>query len=324
LHLLYSRFFLRALSECGYLDLAEPFAGLFTQGMICHETYKDPDGAWLTPDAVQQRDGHMETLDGRPVTIGRVEKMSKSIKNTVDPEAIIEAYGADTARWFMLSDSPPDREMEWTDAGIGGAFRFVNKLWRLVDEAADNLPTVTDFDRALPDAAALGIAGLTLRRSAHKTVATATEDIERFRFNRAVARIYELANSLTNFQANNDGERWALREAFELLTRLVAPMMPHLAEEMWRRLGRGSSGEAGLLVDLPWPEADPELLIDAKVTLGVQVNGKLRATIDLPRDAEDAQAEHLALAHPGVQRFLDGKAPRRVVVVRNRIVNVVV
>ena len=320
LHLLYSRFFTRALSQCGYLELDEPFAGLFTQGMICHETYKDPDGEWLAPDEVRRGEGgKLETGDGRPVSVGRVEKMSKSIRNTVDPETIIKTYGADTARWFMLSDSPPDREMEWTDAGVEGAYRFVNRLWRLVTEAADGLPAPA---AAGGDGAASGngdSAALDLRRVTHKTIAAVTDDIEQFRFNRAVARIYELSNNLSSFRGDGPASAWALREALELLTRMIGPMMPHLAEELWQQLGH-----KGLLADQPWPEADPALTLDESVTVGVQVNGKLRATISLPLDAEESEAKQFALEQPAVQRAMGGRAPRRVIVVKNRIVNVVV
>ena len=316
LHLLYSRFFVRAMRQTGHLTLDEPFAGLFTQGMVCHETYKDEAGKWLYPEEVaKQADGaavHAES--GAPVIVGRVESMSKSKRNVVDPEQIIATYGADTARWFMLSDSPPDREMEWTDAGVEGAYRFVNRLWRLIDDTLETLPAA-----GTPLPTAFGTAAAELRRASHRAIAAVTEDIEQFRFNRAVARIYELANTISAFDANDDADRWALREAMELLTRLLTPMMPHLGEELWQRLG----GTA-LLVEQPWPEADAGLLIDDSVTMAVQVNGKLRATIALPRDAEDALARQSALEQPAVRRAMGEKAPRRVIVVRNKIVNVVV
>ncbi|MDX1426123.1 MAG: class I tRNA ligase family protein, partial [Kiloniellales bacterium] len=242
LHLLYSRFYMRAMSACGYLSLDEPFAGLFTQGMICHETYRGPDGAWLAPDQVRREaDGTVVTLEGEPVAVGRSEKMSKSKANTIDPAEIIETYGADTARWFMLSDSPPDRDMEWTEAGVEGAFRFVQRIWRLVSEPLDRLPPGQidgPGDGAPPD---LSAAALALRRATHKTMAAVTEDIEQFRFNRAVARIHELANAVAEVDAELDAEdpgaRWALREALEALVQLIGPMMPHLAEELWRALG---------------------------------------------------------------------------------------
>jgi len=318
LHLLYARFFTRALQRCGYLDLAEPFAGLFTQGMICHETYRTPDGAWLAPDQVRESaDGKIVTPDGRPVTVGRSEKMSKSKANTVDPARIIETYGADTARWFMLSDSPPERDMEWTAAGIEGAYRFVQRLWRLVGDAVALLPpdgATVPYDGAGGEAVAL-------RRAAHKAVHSVTEDVEAFRFNRAVARLYELANTLASFVVDDKAPPGAaaLREAVEILVRLLAPMMPHLAEELWQRLGHDT-----LLVELPWPAPEAVLLVEDSVTVAVQVNGKLRATIQLPRDAEEAEARRHALAEPAVARAIAERAPRKVIVVKNRVVNVVV
>ena len=317
LHLLYARFFTRALKEIGYVGVPEPFAGLFTQGMVCHETYRDADGKWLFPEQVEKAaDGSAFQVDGKaPVTVGRAEKMSKSKRNVVDPEAIISTYGADTARWFMLSDSPPERDMEWTDAGVEGAWRFNQRLWRLVGENLESLPAA---EAPLPEGE-LSEAVVELRRTVHKTVAACGEDLEQFRFNRAVARIYELANALGAFKAGDAGGRWALREGLELLVRLIGPMMPHLGEELWQRLGH-----SGYLVDAPWPMPDASLVSDEKATLAVQVNGKKRATITLPVDAGNEEAEAVALADPAVQRAMDGKSARKVIVVRNRIVNVVV
>jgi leucyl-tRNA synthetase len=316
LHLLYARFFTRALCELGYVKAAEPFAGLFTQGMVCHETYRDSDGKWLFPWEVEKTaEGGARHLNSQvPVAIGRAEKMSKSKRNVVDPESIIDTYGADTARWFMLSDSPPERDMEWTDAGVEGAWRFTQRLWRLVGENLDGLPAK---GASLPDG--LSEAAVELRRTVHKTVAACSEDLDQFRFNRAVARIYELANALTAFAPADAGGRWALREGLELLVRLVGPMMPHLAEELWQRLGHD-----GYLVDEAWPNAERGLLSDDTVVLAVQVNGKKRATISLPVDADEEEARAAALAESSVQRAMDGKAARKVIVVRNRIVNVVV
>ncbi len=315
LHLLYSRFFMRALRKCGYLDLDEPFAGLFTQGMICHETYRNVEGRWLSPNEVSHdADGAWVDGDGRAVTVGRSEKMSKSKKNTIDPAQIIQTYGADTARWFMLSDSPPDRDMDWTESGVEGAYRFLQRLWRLVQESAEDLPAA---GTAAPGQMSDGAKAL--RQAGHKTVHAFTKDVENFRFNRAVARIYELSNSLAAFSPAGPEDAWAKRETLEFLVKLIAPMTPHLAEELWGQLGHGS-----LLVDQPWPTPDPALIIDEVVTVAVQVNGKKRAVLELPRDLPDAEVEAAALAEAAIQRSLDGKAARKVIVVKNRIVNVVV
>ena len=315
LHLLYSRFFTRALRKCGYEIPAEPFAGLMTQGMVCRETYKDADGRWLFPEEVRREaDGRVVRAgDGSAVTIGRVEKMSKSKKNVVDPAAIIESYGADTARLFMLSDSPPERDLEWSEAGVEGVWRYVNRLWRLITEG--ELPPAAAMPNDLPEAA------VSLRRASHKTIEHVTDDLEKFRFNRAVARIRELTNLLSDFADNEKSAAagFVLREGFEAVTRLLGPLAPHLAEELWRRLGHET-----ILAETPWPAADATLVVDETVTVAVQVNGKLRGQIELPRDADSAEAERAALALPAVARMAAGKPPRKVIVVPNRVVNVVV
>ncbi|MEX2642178.1 MAG: leucine--tRNA ligase, partial [Acetobacterales bacterium] len=315
LHLLYSRFFTRAMKRCGHLGLDEPFAGLFTQGMVCHATYKSADGAWLYPDEVTTRDdgSAVHAATGAAVTVGRSEAMSKSRKNVVVPSAIIDSYGADTARLFMLSDSPPERDLEWTESGVDGAWRYVNRLWRLVTEPAVEL---ADIGAAPPEP---GDAAIALRRQVHKTIQGVTGDIEGFRFNRAVARIRELTNAVAELDPATPGAGHVMREAVETLVRLANPMAPHVTEELWRRLGH-----KGWLVSQPWPEADPALLVDESVTVAVQVNGKLRGTLELPRDTgrEDAEAEARKL--PNVEAALAGKAVRKVIVVPNRIVNLVV
>jgi leucyl-tRNA synthetase len=315
LHLLYSRFFMRALGQCGYPVTPEPFAGLMTQGMVCHETYRTPDGQWLFPEEVEWRDGRpVRAADGSPVETGRLEKMSKSKKNVVGLDDVVGAYGADTARLLLLSDSPPERDLEWTAAGIEGAWRYVNRVWRLVAEPAAPLPPAgTPAPDSLPEAARA------LRGLVHRTVAAVDEDFAAFRFNRAVARIRELTNAVAEFDAGGEGGGWALREALETLVLLLGPMMPHLAEELWQRLGHET-----LAVDTAWPEADPALAVEESITLAVQVNGKLRGTVALPRDADRDAAEAAALADPAVRRALGDKPVRKVIVVPNRVVNVVV
>ena len=304
LHLLYARFFTRALRDCGYLRLSEPFAGLFTQGMVCHETYQDGDGNWLFPEQVT-RDENGATMNGAPVTIGRSEKMSKSKRNLVGLEAITERYGADTARLYLLSDSPPERDLEWTDAGIEGVWRYVNRLWRLATNSA------------LPPPGGVPEGDHPARRALHRAIHWVTDDFDKFRFNRAVARIRELTNLL-----EDDGARLpplVLREGIETAVRLIAPMMPHLAEELWQTLGHDT-----LLADEPWPKAAAALLLDERVTVAVQVNGKLRATLELPRDADQDAASKAALAQEGVTRALAGKPVRKVILVPNRIINLVI
>jgi leucyl-tRNA synthetase len=314
LHLLYSRFFTRALKDCGYVGLKEPFAGLFTQGMVCHETYRDEAGNWLFPeDVTRDTQGNVLDAHSRPVTVGRNEKMSKSKKNVVGLETIVDAYGADTARLYLLSDSPPERDLEWTDAGIEGAWRYVNRLHRLVTEPSVALaPAGTALPRELSPAADKA------RRAIHRSIAAVTDHIEKFRFNSAVARIRELTNSLEEL-SEGPGAGVIMREGVKTAVRLIGPMMPHLAEELWQLLGHDT-----LLADERWPQADPALVVEDTVTVAVQVNGKLRTTIELPRDAAQAEAESAALAQPHVQRAMEGKPARKIVVVPNRIVNVVV
>lgn len=320
LHLLYSRFFTRALKRCSYLNVEEPFAGLMTQGMVCHETYRGDDGAWLSPnEVIPSPDGAVHGETGAAVTVGRSEKMSKSRKNVVDPELIIATYGADTARLFMLSDSPPERDLEWTDSGIEGAWRFINRLWRMVVESPGVLA-----DRGSPSTAALSESAvdgnaLTVLREMHRTIARVTDDLEKFGFNRAVARIREFTNTLADLQDDSPGAAWVRRQGLETVVALIGPMMPHLAEELWQRLGSDT-----LLADSPWPQWDPALIVDDTVTVGVQVNGKLRGTVELARDCAKDEVQAVALSLPNVVKAMGNKAPRKVIVVPNRIVNVVV
>jgi leucyl-tRNA synthetase len=314
LHLLYSRFFTRALKQCGYLDLNEPFAGLFTQGMVCHETYQNEAGEWLYPEEVEVAEGGtIIDAAGRPVTAGRHEKMSKSKKNVVGLERIVETYGADTARLYLLSDSPPERDLEWTETGIEGIWRYVNRLWRMATEPEAALPAP---GAAIP--ADLSPALTALRRQTHKTIAAVTDDLDKFRFNRAVARIRELTNALDDLPAKDPGAGAVLREGLETTALLLGPMMPHLAEELWQTLGHRD-----WIADARWPIADPVLARDDQVTIAVQVNGKLRATLDLPRDTEKGAIERAALDLPQITRLLEGKPPKKIVVVPNRIVNLV-
>jgi leucyl-tRNA synthetase len=312
LHLLYARFFTRALKQCGYLGIDEPFDGLFTQGMVCHETYRDAEGGWVFPNDVQPNDDgeYFAVNNGASITVGRSEKMSKSRRNVVDPEVILESYGADAGRLFMMSDSPPERDLEWTEAGIDGAWRYINRLWRMVTEAVDNISAAgSEITEGLcaDDQEYL--------RVIHKSIAAVTDDVDRFRFNRAVARIRELTNLLSN-DIKHPG---VLRFGLETLVQLVSPMMPHIAEELWQRLGHDV-----LLVDMPWPRADPAYLADETVTLAVQVKGKLRGTLNMPVDSDNATVERAALALEGVLRITGGAIPRKVIVIPNKVVNVVI
>jgi leucyl-tRNA synthetase len=323
LHLLYSRFFTRAMKQTGHAGLDEPFAGLFTQGMVVHETYRTASSEWAMPAEVKVEGAgkarHAVLIStGESVEIGSIEKMSKSKRNTVDPDDIISSYGADTARWFMLSDSPPDRDVIWTEEGVQGSWRFVQRLWRLVHEAAAIAPS----PGASPPPS-FGEAALALRKAAHRALARVTEDIEKLRFNVAIAQIYELANAFQASLAEMESEpgqdyRWAAREAADILIRLFHPMMPHLAEECWRALGH-----ATLVACEPWPQVEAGLLVEDSITLPIQINGKKRGDVTVARNAPDSDVETAVLALDWVKRALAGKPPKRVIVVPQRIVNVV-
>ena len=321
LHLLYSRFFARAMQVAGHLDVKEPFDGLFTQGMVVHETYKDASGQWMEPVNVLIKDidgtrsaEHIKT--GDPVTIGSIEKMSKSKKNVVDPDDIIETYGADTARWFMLSDSPPERDVIWTEAGADAAHRFVQRVWRIVSETAPHL--------SAGDASAHSDAATALRKATHKTIAGVTTDIDTLGFNRAVAKLYELTNTLSAalkaeaFQGDA-ALAAAGQEGLKALVQMVAPMMPHLAEECWIALEL-----EGLASEAAWPVFDPALIVENDITYPVQINGKQRDDLTNAKAAAKAAVEAAVLELDSVRRALDGGTPKKLIVVPGRIVNVVV
>ncbi len=315
LHLLYARFFVRALRDCGYLTIDEPFAGLFTQGMVCHATYKGPENLWLLPEEVTKSrvsNRIVRVQDGAPVTVGRSEKMSKSRKNVVDPAHIIATYGADAARLFILSDSPPERDLDWTDAGIDGAWRYLNRVWRLATRV---LRKVTE--ESTP--AVLGPLPAALVRQAHKTIATVTEDMEKLHFNTAVAHIRALTNAMEALPDDQVGANWAYHFTLETVVQLLAPITPHLAEEIWQALGH-----TRLLAESPWPQPDNALLVDSTVILAVQVNGKLRGTVTVAKGADAVTSEATALTLPAVQSFIAGKRIHKVIIVPDRIVNIVV
>jgi len=309
------------MHKTGHAGIDEPFAGLFTQGMVVHETYRDVDGQWIPPSEIAiTSDGNQRQAsrlsDKTPVSIGAIEKMSKSKRNTVDPDDIIGTFGADTARWFMLSDSPPERDVIWTEEGVQGAARFVQRLWRVVCDIAtlEDGHTATHAEQS----------ALSIRKAAHRALARTEDDVERLRFNRCVAHVYELSNALQSAMAECEGPAsqdlvTALREAGLILIQIVAPMMPHLAEECWSVLG----GQ-GLVAEAAWPVADRGLIIENEFTYPVQINGKKRADLTIARDADQKTVEMAVLALDAVQKALDNQVPKKIIVVPQRIVNVVV
>jgi leucyl-tRNA synthetase len=316
LHLLYARFITRALADEGMLEAREPFAGLFTQGMVTHETYRRQSGEWIDPAGVvietegaQRRARLADT--GEPVVIGDIEKMSKSKRNVVAPADIAGAYGVDAARLFVLSDSPPERDVQWTSAGVEGAWRLINRIWAEYDLfAEDGSGAATEAGPAPGDPLLL--------RATHKAIRAVTEAIEGFRFNSAVARLYEFTAAIRTARLEGSASGPARREALAALARLVAPFAPHLAEECWASLR-----EAGLVCQAPWPVWDPKLADDEERTLPVQINGKRRGEVRAPAGATAAEVEALVMGDDEIQKRLEGLTVRKVIVVPDRIVNLV-
>ncbi|WP_372708368.1 leucine--tRNA ligase [Brevundimonas sp.] len=304
LHLLYARFISRALSDAGLMNVKEPFAGLFTQGMVVHETYKSRNGNWLLPSEVEKRDGVWVDIElGHPVEVGGIEKMSKSRKNVVAPQEIVEAYGVDAGRLFVLSDSPPERDVQWTAGGVEGASRFVQRVWAEVESFDLSAPAQADQEASLI-------------RETHKAIKAVSEGVTGFRFNSAIAKLHAFVATVRDHGKAGGAAR---REALLTLTRLIAPFTPHLAEECWTRLG-----EEGMVLDAPWPVHDPALAADDEVTLPIQVNGKRRGEINVARGLEPAEVEAIVMADPDVLARLEGQTVRKIVVVKDRIVNLVV
>ena len=307
LHLLYARFISRALSDAGLMSVREPFAGLFTQGMVVHETYRRADGGWVEPTDVELANdagkrAARQLSTGEILTIGDIEKMSKSKKNVVAPQEIVDTYGVDAGRLFVLSDSPPERDVQWTPGGVEGASRFVQRVWTEVDSFDPDAPP-HESDAALI-------------RETHKAIKAVSEGVSGFRFNSAIAKLYGFVAVVRDHGAAGSAAR---REALSALIRLVAPFTPHLAEECWTRIG-----EEGMVLDAAWPAFDPALATDDEVTLPIQVNGKRRGEIRVARGLEPAEVEALVMADADVQARLEGQTVRKIVVVKDRIVNLVV
>jgi leucyl-tRNA synthetase len=310
LHLLYSRFFARAMEKTGHLPKSaiEPFNALFTQGMVTHEFYASTKANRTTyynpSEVIRTATGATLRSTGEEITVGPIIKMSKSKKNVVDPEDIIDQYGADTARWFVMSDSPPERDVEWTAAGAEAAWKHLQRIWRIADE----ISSVEDGAPA-PDEA------LALSKATHRAIDDVTKGIEGFAFNKAIAKLYEFTNTLQKSKASKTDKQAAMR----VMAQLMQPMTPHLAEEVWALMG----GE-GMVTTAPWPVVDPAMLVDDTITMPIQINGKRRSEIKVAKDLPKSEVEKLALADEAVIRALDGNAPKKLIVVPGRIINVVI
>ena len=314
LHLLYARFFTKALKKCGYLDISEPFKNLLTQGMVCHQSFKSKDGKWLHPSEVIKTDsGFIHEKTSEEVIAGRSEKMSKSKKNVVEPLSIVEAYGADTARLFMLSDSPASRDLDWSESGIDGAWKYVNRLWKLVVANVNDALTATSSEKS-DEKQQLEITKLT-----HKTIAAVQEEYEKMGFNRAIAKIREFSNALEKFNVKSSSDVEVMNFALRNLVILFSPIMPHLAEELWLKLGA-----EGLLVDAKFPEFDPKLTVEDVANVALQVCGKIRAVVEVPKGLAKEEMEKIAFQNENVKKFLEGKEVKKIIVVADKLVNIVV
>ncbi|MBS0271356.1 MAG: leucine--tRNA ligase [Proteobacteria bacterium] len=316
LHLLYARFFTKALRDCGYWNISEPFKNLLTQGMVCHETYRDQSGTWLYPHEVEKRhEQYFKIVDDTPVKVGRSEKMSKSKCNVIPAVKIVEEYGADTARLFILSDSPPERDFEWTEAGIEGSWRYINKIWRLVTSHLSTLKTVelSNTPSHFTEKA------LQIRKLTHKTISHVTQDIEKFHFNRYVAHLREFSNVLEEFKPIDTSECWALLEALTTFVVIISPALPHLAEALWAELGHNS-----FVATQPWPQPDSTFLKEEVITLAIQVNGKMRGTLDISPNLKADEAQSIILDLPFIKAHVQDKTIRKFIYVPGKIANVVI
>lgn len=310
LHLLYSRFFTKALRDCGYISIDEPFKNLLTQGMVCHESYKGSDGQWLFPQEVTKlfEGKYISKKDGQPVTVGRSEKMSKSKKNVVDPKEMIDTYGVDAVRLFVMSDTPPEKDFEWSDEGLEGSWRYLNRLWRVVETVV-----------AQKDRVGQAEASLELHKTAHQTIDKFNQGYDRNGFNKVIAFARELTRDLEEACQNEAVSGDALCETAKILMLGLNPLIPHLSSEAWWLIEKGSD-----IMQAQWPVANPDLVAQMEVTIAVQVNGKMRGSFQIATDSDkDALLEQAKLLAT-VQRDLSGKTIRKEIVVPNRIVNIVV
>lgn len=312
LHLLYARFFNRALKKCGYHDISEPFEGLFTQGMVCHETYQNKNGEWVnTNDIIKNGNKAYHKDTNEEIKVGRSIKMSKSKKNVIDPDDIINTYGADTARLFMISDSPPERDLEWTESGIEGCWRYVSRVWRLVQ---NNLQKIKDVDENTD----LSDAGIDLEIKVHKTIKLVYDTIEELGFNRAIAHIRSLTNDIEQAKLKDSDNR-ILKFALENLIIMLSPITPHLCEELWGVIGNEAS-----ILSVSYPDYDESKLSDSKISVGVQVNGKLRGQINISPDVDKDTMTNIALELESVKKIMGENSPKKVIAIPGKIVNIVI
>jgi leucyl-tRNA synthetase len=293
----------------------EPFDSLFTQGMVCHHTFQNESNAWVYPDDVEKKDSkYFQISTGELVTMGEIESMSKSKKNVIDPESIISTYGADAARWFMLSDSPPEKDINWTDSGINGAWKICQKIWAIVQNNKDNLKQTTNSDDKTYNGKSLDFI-----RIIHQNLHAITQSIEKFQMNVSIAKVFEIVNAISKFQINNEEDKEAINEALQILIRVIEPMVPHLAEECWSLIGK-----KGSIMDEPWPTTNTKYLENKEVTIVVQINGKRRGEIIVPKDTSEQNVEKEIQNIKNIKNALLGKSILKSIYVPNKIINIVV
>jgi leucyl-tRNA synthetase len=318
LHLLYSRFFTRVLKEMGWVNIEEPFTNLLTQGMVCKEVYECPRDGYLFPEEVETQGEEFRCRKcGSQISIGRLEKMSKSKKNVVDPEYLVEKYGADTARIFCLFAAPPEKDLDWSDQGVDGSFRFLNRVWRLFFEQS---PRLQDR-RPLPFGTVMEGHPKQLRQKTHKTIKKVTEDIERFHFNTAISAIMELVNEIYGSEVKDredEVSKRVMREAIETAVVLLSPFVPHFSEELWEALGNRDS-----VIKRSWPDYDPEAILEDEILIVVQVNGKVRDRMTVPASYGEGEIKTWALKSERVQKLVEGKEIKRVILVPQKLINIV-
>jgi leucyl-tRNA synthetase len=316
LHLLYSRFFTKALNHVEKINFAEPFDGLFTQGMVCHETYRTENNDWVFPEDVVEYNGSFKHIKTKEMILrGPVESMSKSKKNVIDPENIIKEYGADTARWFMLSDSPPERDINWSLSGINGAWRFTQRFWRVV-RGCENIFNI-DINVKPKN---FSHKTISFRKKVHQNLKLITDGINNFQMNVAVAKIHELTSDISNFTLDNNDSKWAKKEALRILIRVTEPMMPHIAEECWSLMGNSES-----IIESTWPEFEKSLLLNDEVTIIVQVNGKKRGELKLPNGSNENKVFNESMKLDNINKFITHDiAIKKKIYIPNKILNIVI
>ena len=313
LHLLYSRFFTNALKETGHLNISEPFYGMFTQGMVCHETYQTVSGDWIEPELVTIKDSEvLHRKTGEPLKRGPSEKMSKSKKNVVDPSIIIEEFGADTARWFVLSDSPPERDIFWSESGVEAAGKFIKKIWKTIVELNKLIEKNVSNENNEKT--------INLKKTNHKTLNNITKDLDSLSFNKVIARLYEFVGEISKIKESDNIDSKAISETLSFLLIMLGPITPHLAEEGWSLFGK----DKGMICEQPWPNIEESLIAESTIKIPIQVNGKKKSEVQVDKNIDESRLREIALDDDSIKSFIGDKEIKKIIIVPNRIINIVV